>query len=127
MLGKLLKFEFGYQSKQIGFWVVIIVMFILGALTPWLTDIFGGGAAGEKIKANGAQMISGAVASWDIAAIFFGAVFTVSGILRDKTHNMLEIVHGTPVSTFNMTMSRMIGIYLTTYSPCSYSPFLMPW
>ena len=113
MLGKLLKFEFGYQSKQIGFWVVIIVMFILGALTPWLTDIFGGGAAGEKIKANGAQMISGAVASWDIAAIFFGAVFTVSGILRDKTHNMLEIVHGTPVSTFNMTMSRMIGIYLT--------------
>jgi len=48
MLGKLLKFEFGYQSKQIGFWVVIIVMFILGALTPWLTDIFGGGAAGEK-------------------------------------------------------------------------------
>ena len=113
MLGKLLKFEFGYQSKQIGFWVVIIVMFVLGALTPWLTDIFGSGAAGEKIKANGAQMIAGAVASWDVAAIFFGAIFTVSGILRDKNFNMLEIVHGTPVSTFDMTMARMIGIYLT--------------
>ena len=113
MLGKLLKFEFNYQSKQIGFWVVITVMFILGILTPWLTDILGSGAAGEKMKANGAQMIAGAVASWDVAAIFFGAIFTVSGILRDKTYNMLEIVHGTPVSTFDMTMARMIGIYLT--------------
>jgi len=113
MLGKLLKFEFGYQSKQIGFWIVIIVMFLLGALTPWLTDIIGSGAAGEKMKTNGAQMIAAAVASWDVAAIFFGAIFTVSGILRDKTYNMLEIVHGTPVSTFDMTMARMIGIYLT--------------
>jgi len=113
MLGKLLKFEFGYQSKQIGFWVVIAVMFLLGVLTPWLTDIFGSGAAGEKIKTNGAQMIAAAVASWDVAAIFFGAIFTVSGILRDKTYNMLEIVHGTPVTTFDMTMARMIGIYLT--------------
>ena len=113
MLGKLLRFEFGYQSKQIGFWVVIAVMFILGVLTPWLTDILGSGAAGEKIKANGAQMIAATIASWDVAAIFFGAIFTVSGILRDKTYNMLEIIHGTPVSTFEMTIARMIGIYLT--------------
>ena len=113
MLRKLLNFERGLQIRQIGFWVVIITMFILGALTPWLPEIFGSDLAGEKIKANGAQMIAGSVASWDIAAIFFAAIFVVTGILRDKTHNMMEIIHATPVSTFDMTSSRMIGIYLT--------------
>ncbi|MEP1229107.1 MAG: M1 family aminopeptidase [Litorimonas sp.] len=113
MLAKLLKFELGLQSKQIGFWFVVVIMFIFGFLTPWAPDILGSSLAGEKIKVNGAQMIAGGIASWDIAAIFFTAIFVVTGILRDKTHNMLEIIHGTPVSTFDMTSSRMIGIYLT--------------
>ncbi len=113
MLGRLLKFERGFQGKQIGFWVTCIIMFLLGAISPWLPDIFGSGLAGEKIKVNGAQMIAGTVASWDIGAIFFGAIFVVTGILRDKTHNMLEIIHATPVRTMDMTGSRMIGIYLT--------------
>jgi len=113
MFGKLLKFEISYQSKQIGFWVAIIVMFILGLGTPWLVDVLGSGSAGEKMKVNGSQMIAGQIASWDIAMIFLAAIFTATGILRDKTHNMLQIVHSTPVSTFNMTATRMIGIYLT--------------
>jgi len=113
MLRSLLSFERGLQSRQIGFWVVIIIMFALGLLTPWLPEIFGSNMAGEKIKANGSQMIAGSVASWDIAAIFFASIFVVTGILRDKTHNMMEIIHATPVSTVDMTSSRMVGIYLT--------------
>ncbi len=120
MLGNLLKFERGLQTRQIGFWVVIIIMFILGVLTPWLPEIFGSNLAGEKIKANGAQMIAGAIASWDIAAIFFASIFVVTAILRDKSHKMLEIIHATPVSTFDMTSSRMIGIYLTVLA-CIFS------
>ena len=113
MLGSLLKFERGLQTKQIGFWVVITIMFCLGLLTPWLPEIFGSSLAGEKIKANGAQMIAGSIASWDIAAIFFASIFVVTAILRDKNFKMLEIIHATPVSTFDMTSSRMMGIYLT--------------
>ena len=115
MLGKLLKFEQGFQSKQIGFWVVIIIMFCLGFITPWAPEVFGSNLAGEKIKANGAQMIAGGIVGWDVAAIFFAAIFVVTGVLRDKTHNMLEIIHATPVSTFDMTSSRMIGIYVTVF------------
>ncbi len=113
MFSKLLKFELNLQSKQVGFWIAAAVMFILGALTPWLIDIFPSGAGGEKFKVNGAQMVAGQIASWDIAAIFFGAIFVVTGILRDKTFSSLEIIHATPVSTPNMTGTRMIGIYLT--------------
>ena len=112
MFSKLLKFELSLQSKQVGFWIAAIAMFILGALTPWLIDVLGSGG-GEKMKVNGAQMVAGQIASWDVAAIFFGAIFVVTGILRDKTFNSLEMVHATPVSTFDMTSTRMIGIYLT--------------
>lgn len=113
MFKRLLKFELGYQAKQIGFWITCIIMFALGALTMAFPDVWGSGLAGQKIKANGAQMISGMVVSFDTAAIFFGAIFVVTGILRDKTHKMLELVHATPVKTFDMTATRMIGIYLT--------------
>jgi len=120
MLGKLLKFELGFQARQIGFWITCIIMFSLGVLSAWLPDIFGNNLAGEKIKVNGTQIVAGQIASWDIAAIFFGAIFVVTGILRDKTHNMLEIIHATPVSTFDMTSSRMIGIYITVFA-CIFS------
>lgn len=113
MFKRLLKFELGYQAKQIGFWMTCVIMFALGALTMAFPDVWGSSLAGQKIKANGAQMIAGMIASYDIAAIFFGSIFVVTGILRDKTHKMLELVHTTPVKTFDMTATRMIGIYLT--------------
>ena len=111
MLKSLLKFEFSFHSKQIGFWVVMTVMVLFGLGAALLPDLFGRGLGGARIKANGAQMIAAGLSAAYLPVIFFGGVFTVTGVLRDKTTNMLELVHSTPVTTRDMTLSRMIGIF----------------
>lgn len=111
MFKRLLKFEFGLQGRQIGFWVVILVMLAYGVFIAVVPDIFGSGLGGTKIKANGAQMIAGGISGAYLPVIFFGGIFVVTGILRDKTSNMTEIIHATPVSTFDMTASRMVGVF----------------
>jgi len=111
MLNRLVKFELSYHAKQIAFWVVMFVMSFYGGFIALAPDIFGSGLAGSRLKANGAQMIAGGLANAALPVIFFGGVFTVTGILRDKTSKMLEIVHATPISTRDMTLSRMIGIF----------------
>ncbi len=111
MFKRLLKFELGFQGRQIGFWMVMLVMMAYGAFVALAPDLFGSGLAGSKIKANGAQMIAGGIANAYLPIIFFGGIFVVTGILRDKTSNMTEIIHATPVSTFHMTTSRMVGVF----------------
>ncbi|MEP4051142.1 MAG: M1 family aminopeptidase [Litorimonas sp.] len=111
MFKRLLDFEIKYQTRQIGFWVVLAVMVIFGALTVMFPEAFGSNMSGSRIKANGSQMVARGIVSAFLPIIFFGGVFTVTGILRDKTSNMLEIVHATPVSTRDMTLARMAGIF----------------
>ena len=111
MLKRLLDFELKYQARQVGFWVVLIVMVVVGALIGMFPEAFGSNMSGSRLKANGAQIVAGGISAAILPIIFFGGIFTVTGILRDKTSNMLEIVHVTPVSTRDMTLSRMIGIF----------------
>lgn len=113
MLKRLLDFEFRYQAHQIGFWVVMVVMVLFGALTVMYPEAFGSNMSGSRIKANGSQMVARGIVAAFLPIIFFGGIFTVTGILRDKTSNMLEIIHATPVSTRDMTLARMIGIFGT--------------
>ena len=113
MLKRLLDFEIKYQARQIGFWVVLIAMVGFGALTVMFPEAFGSNMSGSRIKANGSQMVARGISSVFLLIIFFGGIFTVTGILRDKTSNMLEIIHATPVSTRDMTLARMMGIFGT--------------
>lgn len=111
MLKRLLDFELKYQARQIGFWVVMIVMIVIGALIGMFPEAFGNNMSGSRLKANGAQIVASGISGAILPIIFFGGIFTVTAILRDKTSNMLEIVHATPVSTKDMTLARMIGIF----------------
>ena len=113
MLKRLVDFEVRYQARQIGFWVVLAVMTIFGALTVMFPEAFGSNLTGSRLKANGSQMVARGIVAAFVPVLFFGGVFTVTGILRDKTSNMLEIIHATPVSTRDMTLARMIGIFGT--------------
>ena len=113
MLKRLLDFEIRYQARQIGFWIVLVVMVLFGALTVMFPEAFGSNMSGSRLKANGSQMVARGIVAAFLPVIFFGGVFTVTGILRDKTSNMLEIIHATPVSTRDMTLARMIGIFGT--------------
>ena len=114
MLKTLTSFEVRYHMRQVSFWVVAAIMFLLGlALTVFFNEL--GGAGGERIKINGAGFVTSMVGSWDSLAVFFAAVFTAGGLLRDDTFKAVEVVHSTPVSTTDMVLSRMIGVYIAVF------------
>ena len=115
MLGRLTAFEIRYHTRQIGFWITIAIMVLVGFLVM-SSDVFTISAnTGERIKANGAATIALQTSVFSLFSIFFGAIFVVSGVMRDSVYKSLEIVHATPVSTRDMTLSRMIGVYVATF------------
>ena len=115
MFKNLLKFEMQLQTRQVGFWITAALMFILGVLVMSF-DFAQASAVGEKIKANGALPIAITIANMSPFVIFFGAVFTVTGAMRDDVHKSLEIIHSTPVKTPPMIWARLTGVLLTVFA-----------
>lgn len=114
MYSKLLGFELKLHVRQVGTWVTLGIMFLLGMLII-STDAFNVSMAGERLKANGGIQVAGLAAAASIFSIFFGSVFVVSGFMRDSVHKMLELVHATPVKTRDLVLARMTGIYIATF------------
>ncbi len=114
MFLRLLPFELNLQMRQIAFVITCIILFIFGFALASLLAV-SGGAGGDRIKLNGALLVAGQVSIVGIASIFFGAIYVVSGVMRDMTHKSLEIIHGTPVSTPAMIFSRFTGVFLATF------------
>ena len=114
MLRKLFAFEISLQTKQVGFWITCLCLFLFGFLLTG-TDSITTGAGGERVKANGAISIATSISIMSLLSIFFGAVFTVTGVMRDENHKFLEIMHSTPIKTFDLAFSRMVGVTLTVF------------
>ena len=115
MFGKLLKFEMQLQTKQVGFWITAGIMLLVGIMVMSF-DFASASAVGEKIKANGALPIAITIANMSPFVIFFAAVFTVTGAMRDDVHKSLEIIHSTPVRTPPMIWARLTGVLLTVFA-----------
>ena len=114
MLRKLLGFELSLHTRQIGFWLALIVMIAVGLLFSSHEDFAIGVAGGERVKVNGAIPIALTISAFSLFSIFFAAVFVVTGVMRDDTHKSVEIVHATPVKTRDMLVSRMLGVWIVT-------------
>ncbi|MDB2439085.1 M1 family aminopeptidase [Hellea sp.] len=115
MFTKLLKFEMHLQTRQVGFWITAAIMFIVGVMMMSF-DFASASAVGEKIKANGALPVATIIANMSPFVIFFAAVFTVTGAMRDDVHKSLEIIHSTPVKTTPMIWARLTGVLATVFA-----------
>lgn len=114
MLWKLLNFEFKLHTRQIGFWVAAVLM-AAAAVLFISTEIFAVTTTGERLKANGALTMAIQIGVLSMLSLFFGAVYVVTGYMRDDTSNATEYIHATPVSTFDMVVSRMLGVCLAIF------------
>ena len=112
MFAQLLKFEVSLHTRQIGFWVSFVTVVAAAILLTSLD--FLGSSGGERIKSNGANSLAGITSAFYLGAIFFGAVFTITGTLRDDLHKSLELIHVTPISTHQMIWSRFLGVFIAT-------------
>lgn len=133
MLRSLLAFEIKLHTRQIGFWLALIIMAAVGLLFSSHEDFAIGVAGGERVKVNGAIPIAITMSAFSLFSIFFAAVFVVTGVMRDDTHNAVEVVHATPVKSRDMLLSRMLGVWFATVLSLSglalgtmIGPF-MPW
>ena len=118
MLRDLLGFELKLHTRQVAFWVTIVILVLVGlgaSSADWLTV---GAEGGQKIKINGTFVIFQFIGTISAISVFFGAVFTVSGLMRDDIHKSLEVIHATPVKTPQMIISRMIAVWLVTVACC---------
>lgn len=112
MFAKLLPFELNLQFKQLGFWITIIIVF-LASLAFGSLDV---GTSGERIKSNGALAVAVFTSAFSLFAIFFGAIYVVSGVMRDQVSKSLEVIHATPVPTSAMIMARFFGAFAATFA-----------
>lgn len=133
MLRNLLSFEIKLHTRQIGFWLALIIMAAVGLLFSSHEDFAIGVVGGERVKVNGAIPIAVTISAFSLFSIFFAAVFVVTGVMRDDTHGSVEVVHATPVKTRDMLLSRMLGVWFVTVLSLSglvigtiLGPF-MPW
>ncbi len=133
MLRNLLAFELKLHTRQVGFWIALVVMIAVGILFSSHEDFAIGVAGGERVKVNGAIPIALTISAFSLFSIFFAAVFVVTGVMRDDTHKSVEIIHATPVNTRDMLISRMLGVWIATVISLSglvigtiAGPF-MPW
>jgi len=114
MLGKLLNFEFKLHTRQIGFWVAASILAALAILFI-STDLFAVTTTGERLKSNGALTIAVQIGFLSMLSLFFGAVYVVTGYMRDDTSKATEYIHATPISTFDLVVSRMLGVCLAIF------------
>ncbi|MEL6324777.1 MAG: hypothetical protein AAFQ84_11175 [Pseudomonadota bacterium] len=115
MYAKLLPFELNLQMRQIGFLITAGLLLVLGFLIMSTDFIQVSGGGGERVKANGAMTVAALVSNFSIFSIFFGAIYVVSGLMRDETSKSLEIIHATPVPTNDMVLARMTGVIAATF------------
>ena len=115
MFGKLFKFERQLQFQQVSFWVVMLLMFIVGfaiIAVDWFVVSFEGG---ERVKVNGAYTLSNQISFLSFLAIFFASVFVVTGMMRDEIHKTVELIHTTPVKNLELVLPRFMGAWLATF------------
>ncbi len=115
MFGNLFKFERQLQFRQISFWVVMFIMFLVGfaiIAVDWFVVSF---EAGERIKANGAYTLANQISFLSFLAIFFASVFVVTGMMRDEVHKSVELIHTTPVKNLQLVIPRFLGAWLATF------------
>lgn len=115
MLSKLLSFELKLQTRQVGFWVTCLILFLFGILLTGTDVVSLGSDGGERVKTNGSITIANSLVALSLLTLFFAAVFTVTGVMRDEEHKSLEIIHATPIKTFDMAFSRMTGVFIATF------------
>ncbi len=115
MFRDILKFELGYHIKTVGFWLTFVILFLLGLATMSWDAINVGTVSGERIKANGSLTLAIQIGVFSLALLLFAAIFVVGGLLRDEQYKSVEIIHSRPVSSFNLSTTRMIAIFIATF------------
>ncbi|MGH1365943.1 MAG: M1 family aminopeptidase [Calditrichia bacterium] len=110
MLGKLIGFEWRFYSRQLLFFIAAILYVLLGIAGTK------GNFGGLDVHINSPFVVTYFLTLLSLKSIFPVTIFCASGVLRDKSYLMEEIVYTTSISKFGYLFSRFIGLFLASWA-----------
>jgi ABC-2 type transport system permease protein len=117
MFKKLLQFEMFYQLKQRVFLIFAILFLALGVF------VGRNGFASAGVNFNSVYQVYFSTSIFTLGSVFIVMFFAISGILRDKQHNMEGLIYSSSIKKSQYFWSRFIGAFL--FSVLAFSPFLI--
>mgnify|MGYP000704709418 CR=1 FL=1 len=117
MFKKLLQFEVFYQLKQRAFPIFAILFLALGVF------VGSQGFASKGVNFNSVYQVYFHTSLFTLGSVFIIMFFAISAILRDKQHNMENLIYSSSIKKSHYFWSRFIGTFL--FSVLAFSPFLI--
>ena len=127
MIGKIIGFEWRYHTRQISFVAAVLVFALFGFV---LTAT---GFGPDNIHINSPYSIAQSVGMLSLLSVFALAVFCANAVVRDREHQMEEIVFTTSVEKLHFLLGRFTGSFLAAFTAFSFSIVgmliarFMPW
>ncbi|OUR91901.1 hypothetical protein A9Q87_08860 [Flavobacteriales bacterium 34_180_T64] len=117
MFKKLLQFEVFYQLKQRAFPIFAILFIALG--------VFVGrqGFAPKGVDFNSVYQVYFHTSLFTLGSVFIIMFFAISAMLRDKQHNMENLIYSSSIKKSHYFWSRFLGTFI--FSVSAFTPFIL--
>jgi ABC-2 type transport system permease protein len=113
VLRDILRFEWRYHTRQISFLGAVAIFAFLGfALSA-------SGFGPDNVNVNSPYSITQGLGLLSLASVFVLAVFCANAVVRDREHQMEEIVFSTSVEKFEYLFGRFAGSFLAAFTAFS--------
>ncbi|MDY8136159.1 ABC transporter permease/M1 family aminopeptidase [Aquimarina sp. 2201CG5-10] len=113
MFIKLLQFELAYHKKQLVYYVLLILFFVIGA--SMYVDLNTGG-----INDNAPYKLNFIICGLSLGSIFPVLFFTIQSLLRDTTYKYDAIIYSTAITKTKYYLSKFIGVYISSLMVVSF-------
>lgn len=106
MLASLIKFELIYLTRQLSYWFALLMLVFLGYF------LSGRQVYHVNVVAFSAQNITYALTFLCQVSIFTTSLIAAHSALRDHQYDFYAFVQTKPITNFELTLSRFIGLFV---------------
>lgn len=117
MFKQLLGFEVFYQLKQRAFPLFAFLFLLLGFF------VGGQGFAPANVNFNSNYQVFFNTGLFTLGCVFIIMFFVITGVLRDKQHQMESLIYSSSIKKHQFFWSRFLGVFL--FSVLAFSPYLI--
>ncbi|MGZ5450954.1 MAG: ABC transporter permease/M1 family aminopeptidase [Thermoanaerobaculia bacterium] len=127
MIGDIVRFEWRYHTRQMTFVAAAAVFFVFGFVFTAT------GFGPDNVHINSPYSIAQSIGLISLMSVFALAAFCANAVVRDREHQMEEIVFTTAVEKLQFLAGRFTGSFLAAFTAFSFSvpgmliARFMPW
>ncbi len=117
MFNQLFRFEVFYQLKQRAFPLFALLFLSLGVF------IGRQGFAPAGVNFNSNYQVYFYTSIFTLGSVFITMFFAISGMLRDKQHNMEPLIYSTSIKKSQFFWNRFLGVFI--FSVLAFTPYII--